>query len=60
MLAWSPRDFWKATPDELFRAIEGWQEANGVSDPEPEVYMTRDELDDLMARFPDEKAPDHG
>ena len=33
VLRWAPSEFWRATPVELNRAMEGWQEAHGI-DPE--------------------------
>lgn len=46
-------EFWRATPTELFDALDGWREANGSTD-EPEAEpVTEDELFDLMERFPD-------
>ena len=54
VLGWSPTEFWDATPIELYRAIEGWQEAHGIDpDETPEGPLTMDELYDLMERFPD-------
>lgn len=54
VLGWSPSEFWRATPVELYRGLEGWQESNGVdpADATPES-MTLDELHNLMDRFPD-------
>jgi uncharacterized phage protein (TIGR02216 family) len=48
--AWrlSPREFWAATPRELFAAAQG---ARGFLDPP----ATRAALDELMASFPDEE-----
>jgi len=50
-LQWSPAEFWASTTDELMIALAGWKQANGIDQgPKP---LTRDELDDLMERFPD-------
>jgi uncharacterized phage protein (TIGR02216 family) len=46
LLAWRPAEFWAATPAELAAAL-GWDEEAG----EP---PRREEIDALMARFPDQ------
>lgn len=53
-LGWSPREFWRSTPIELHRAIDGWLESQGV-DPDVEAPepISMQELEDLMERFPD-------
>lgn len=55
VLRWSPRDFWSATPRELYAAVEGWQESHGVDAEKEETAqpLTMDEFEDLMERFPD-------
>lgn len=50
-LEWSPAVFWSATPHELFAAIDGKREANGVE--EAPVPPTRAEVEAMMKRFPD-------
>ena len=62
VLRWSPSEFWAATPTELYRGIEGWQECHGVgpyaTSPErPGGWMQADEvkrLRELEEMFPDE------
>lgn len=47
----SPRDFWGMSLFELYAAINGFAEFHsGGSKPAP---LTRDELEDLMERYPD-------
>lgn len=50
IIGWTPQVFWKATHHELNRALDGWQEANGV---QQEEHMTREKLEEMMERFPD-------
>lgn len=45
LLGWRPAEFWAATPAELAASL-GWDEQGG----EP---PRRDEIEALMARFPD-------
>ena len=45
LLGWRPAEFWNATPDELVAAL-------GVGGQAGEP-ATRDEIEALMARFPD-------
>lgn len=55
VLRWTPRAFWRSTPAELYQAIRGWQLAHGIDPDEGQAEpLTMAELDDLMARFPDE------
>lgn len=53
ILGWSTKQFWAATPKELYAAVEGWQESHGVKD-ETLTYEEIAELDELMNKFPDE------
>lgn len=53
VLGWSPSEFWRATPSDLYRAIEGWQEANGGCEESSVDPLTPDELAELMEQFPD-------
>lgn len=59
ILGWPPAAFWKATPAELYAAIEGWQEKNGIGDErdgEAAPLFTAEEVDamrDLMDEWPD-------
>lgn len=47
----SPRDFWDMSLFELYAAINGFAEFHsGGRKPTP---LTRDELEDLMERYPD-------
>jgi hypothetical protein len=50
-LEWPPAVFWSATPHEMFAALEGRREANGVE--EPLRAPTPEEVAAMMARFPD-------
>lgn len=60
VLRWPPSEFWNATPTELYRGIEGWQECHGMGSGSKTVasgYLTEEEVGDLqelMERFPDE------
>ena len=49
-LGWTPDTFWSATLPELFAAINGWNNMHG--DPEQDS-MNREELEEMMKRFPD-------
>jgi len=44
VLGWQPSEFWKANPVTLSNAIQGYQEANGVTE---EKYMTRERFLEL-------------
>ena len=46
-----PRDFWDMSLFELYSAINGFAEFHGGS--KENAPMTRDELEDLMERYPD-------
>lgn len=48
-LGWPPDSFWSATPQDVRLALEGRKRASGAVEP-----LTRDELTDLMERYPDE------
>jgi hypothetical protein len=51
MLGWSPNDFWTASPQEVYNAMDGFLEFNGQKDkPEP---MTKARLNELMELYPD-------
>ena len=56
VLGWIPPVFWKATPLDLYPAVEGWMEAHGVN-PDAPRRMTEQELvqftEEMMERFPD-------
>lgn len=56
-LGWSPSEFWSSTPHELMAAIDGWNKAHGE---DPDKYMTREDLEDLMQQYPDEKVEPDG
>lgn len=45
-----PDDFWNMSIQEFFAATEGFHKMHDVGPPPP---MGRDELNDLMERFPD-------
>lgn len=47
LLGWKPDEFWSATPAELTIALSGGAETSGG--------IQRDEMEALVARFPDEK-----
>ena len=59
ILGWPPSAFWKATPWELYAAVEGWQEKNGIdenAEPAAETRMSAaevEELSEMMDRYPD-------
>jgi hypothetical protein len=50
MMGMQPSEFWNSSPIEVISAIEGFQEFHGVSSDKP---LSRDELTDLMERYPD-------
>lgn len=52
LLGLAPCHFWSMTPIEFRTALEGWREAQGAR-TNAALPPTRDELDELMARFPD-------
>ena len=54
VLGWAPRDLDAATLPELIQHFEGWQLSHGQGPGQRVEPMTRDELEELMARFPDE------
>jgi uncharacterized phage protein (TIGR02216 family) len=45
-----PDDFWNMSFYEFYEAIDGFIEFHSGGKPPP---LTRDELDDLMERYPD-------
>lgn len=60
ILQWPPQAFWKATPAELYAAVEGWQEKNGINpdkdDGAPPPLFTPAEVEamrELMDGYPD-------
>ena len=50
MISMQPSEFWNSSVVEIHAAIDGFLEFNSNGQPAP---MTRDELDDLMERYPD-------
>ncbi len=55
ILGWTPTEFWQSTTYELYAAIEGWEESQGVEkedDDDPDK-MTKEKMRDLMRKFPD-------
>lgn len=60
ILGWPPKAFWRSTPAELYAAVEGWQEKNGVRsdapEDEPAALFTAEEVQsmrELMDEYPD-------
>lgn len=54
VLQWSPDQFWAATHRELMAALDGWNEKNGNPRAgESRLPVSRDELEDMMRRYPD-------
>lgn len=60
ILGWPPSEFWKATPWELYAAVEGWQEKNGIDEAGsqgeagPLFSATEvEEMRELMEDYPD-------
>jgi len=45
-----PDRFWDMSPREIFLAIDGFKEFNGVEDSAP---LTKNELEELMELHPD-------
>jgi len=45
-----PRDFWEMSLQEFLLSVDGFIEFNSSGEP---PAMPRDELEDLMERFPD-------
>ncbi len=45
-----PRDFWEMSLQEFLLSVDGFIEFNSSGEPST---MKRDELEDLMERFPD-------
>ena len=50
MMNMRPIDFWDLSPREMYLAIRGFKQFNGVNKEKP---MDRAELDDLMELYPD-------
>ena len=50
VLRMTPDEFWNCTMREFISACEGFSKFNGAKQNAP---MTRDELEDLMERYPD-------
>lgn len=50
-LEWPPATFWAATPHEMFAALDGRRDANGVETPP--APPTGEEIAAMMKRFPD-------
>tara|TARA_R100000426_G_scaffold19508_1_gene16951 strand:- start:177 stop:347 length:171 start_codon:yes stop_codon:yes gene_type:complete len=50
MIGMQPSEFWNATVIEIHCAIDGFTEFHTGNQPTP---MTKDELNDLMERYPD-------
>jgi uncharacterized phage protein (TIGR02216 family) len=50
MIGMAPSEFWNASVVEIHAAIEGFMEFNTDGSAAP---MRRDELQDLMERYPD-------
>jgi hypothetical protein len=46
----SPSNFWEMSLQEFLLSVEGFAEFNSSGEPSP---MQKNELDDLMERFPD-------
>jgi len=58
VLRWPPGEFWEATPIELYRGIEGWQECHGVGpySASSSKWLKEDEVERLHMleeQFPD-------
>jgi|TARA_R110002020_G_scaffold307637_1_gene523442 hypothetical protein len=51
MIGFRIQDFWNASPIEIYMAIDGFSEFNGVNEKEKPV--TKDELNKLMELYPD-------
>lgn len=49
VLGWSPTEFWRATPWDLYFAIDGWQESQGIEqDPDTGGILTAAEVAELQ------------
>ena len=51
VLGFPPREFWAMTLGEFHEAVEGHALAHGI--PRPPPPPIREELEDMMRRFPD-------
>lgn len=51
MIGFSIKDFWSASPIEIYMSIDGFSEFNGAN--EKEKPLERDELKQLMELYPD-------
>ena len=50
MMGMQPSEFWNCSCIELYAAMQGFQEFHGVENNQP---LTKDELHDMMERYPD-------
>jgi|TARA_B100000131_G_C18037967_1_gene581201 hypothetical protein len=50
MIGWQPSEFWNASTQEVWSAIDGFAEFNGDGKEKP---MDRDELEEMMELYPD-------
>jgi len=53
MLGIAPDVFWAMTPPEWMAAFKGFKRKYGMADDRDAPAITRDELEQLMMRFPD-------
>jgi len=51
MIGMRPKDFWNASPQEIYSAIAGFSEFNGGN--QKPKHLTRKELNELMELYPD-------
>tara|TARA_R100000808_G_scaffold2053_1_gene8695 strand:- start:2705 stop:2878 length:174 start_codon:yes stop_codon:yes gene_type:complete len=51
MIGMQPTEFWNASPNEVYAAIEGFREFNTSNNEKP---MSKNELEKLMELHPDE------
>ena len=51
MIGMQPTEFWNASPNEVYAAIEGFREFNTSNNEKP---MSKTELEKLMELHPDE------
>ena len=50
MIGFSPDNFWNSSIFEIVLAVKGFSEFNGADTKKP---MSKDDLDSLMERYPD-------
>jgi hypothetical protein len=50
LLGWGPAEFSAATMRDVFDGLDGWMEVNGAKPPDT---ISRDDLEELKARYPD-------